>query len=194
MTVDPFIEAEEVAGHSVKQRLLPARGLPVPPTTSARRAIPSARARHRRRADRARSPPSTPSPSGTYGSPRVHQELCAIGVSPAASAGCAGSCARPVWRAAARSGGARPPSPIPTPSRPVTSSSATSGRGRDRPPLRRRHHLHRHLGGVGLPGHGHRPGRPAGWSGWALADHMRTELVSDALTMAFRQPQHRRRA
>ena len=32
----------------------------------------------------------------------------------------------------------------------------------DRPPLRRRHHLHRHLGGLGLPGHGHRPGLPEG--------------------------------
>ena len=28
--------------------------------------------------------------------------------------------------------------------------------------LRRRHHLHRHLGGLGLPGHGHRPGQPPG--------------------------------
>ena len=28
--------------------------------------------------------------------------------------------------------------------------------------------------------------------GWALADHMRTELVEDALTMAFAQPGTRR--
>ena len=33
---------------------------------------------------------------------------------------------------------------------------------RDRPPLRRRHHLHRDLGGLGLPGHRHRPGQPQG--------------------------------
>ena len=31
-----------------------------------------------------------------------------------------------------------------------------------RPALRRRHHLHRDLGGLGLPGHRHRPGQPPG--------------------------------
>ena len=45
-------------------------------------------------------------------------------------------------------------------------------------------HLHRHLGGVGLPGHRHRP-LVASSRRVGLADHMRTELVSDAITMAF---------
>ena len=53
-----------------------------------------------------------------------------------------------------------------------------------RPPLRRRHHLHRDLGGLRLPGDRDRP-RQSEVVGWAIANHMRTELVEDALDMAF---------
>ena len=80
-----------------------------------------------------------------------------------ASAGCAGSCGRRASRAAARSAGARPPSPIPAAeaARDLIQRHFGPGAG-DRPPLRRRHHLHRDLGGLGLSGHGHRPGQSPG--------------------------------
>ena len=50
--------------------------------------------------------------------------------------------------------------------------------------LGRRHHLPAHLGGLALPRR--RPGRlqPRGSSAGAMADHMRAELVVDALQMA----------
>ena len=48
---------------------------------------------------------------------------------------------------------------------------------------RRRHHLPAHRRGVALPGHRDRPGHPDG-GGLAMAEHMRTSLVTDALEMA----------
>ncbi|MFD3536049.1 DDE-type integrase/transposase/recombinase [Streptomyces sp. NPDC058664] len=53
----------------------------------------------------------------------------------------------------------------------------------------RRHHLPRHRRRLALPGHDDRHRLPArGWRvvGWATADHLRTELVADALTAACR--------
>ena len=106
----------------------------------------------------------------------------------AASAGCAGSCARPASRAGPRSGGARRPSPIPT-----------AEAAKD---LIQRHFGpcaeidRRYVGDITYIA------TWEGWAylatvidlasrrvvGWALADHMRTELVEEALTDGLRQP------
>ena len=117
MRVHPFIEAEEVAGHSVQRacRLLEVSRSAYYERT---KAVPSAR----------RSP--TPSltekitaihteSKGTYGSPRVHKELVNAGVA-CGRRRVRASCARPASRDAARSAGARPPCPIPPPRRPGT--------------------------------------------------------------------------
>ena len=99
---------------------------------------------------------------GTYGSPRVHHELVKRGVA------CGrrrvrrlmrrGRAGGPLQEALAQDHGPRPrgrggQGPHPAPLRTLR---------RARPPLRRRHHLHRHLGGLGLPGDRHRPGLPPG--------------------------------
>ena len=73
MTVDPFIEAEEVAGHSVHKRLSPARGLPVrllraPKRLPSARELSDAELTEKINAIHAES-------KGTYGAPRVHKEL-----------------------------------------------------------------------------------------------------------------------
>ena len=49
----------------------------------------------------------------------------------------------------------------------------------------RRHHVHFHLARMGLPRDGYRR-LFAELVGWSVADHMREELVVDALTMAVR--------
>ena len=183
MRIDPFIEAEEAAGHSVKRSVsapgLPCRLLPAPTGR------PLGPGRHRRRADRAdhRHPHRV---QGHLWVPEGAPGPCANGVSAVASAGWAGSCARLVWKDAAKSGGVRPRWPIPTPTKPSTSSSATSDPGprstaatwatSPTSPLGR--------GGPTWPRSSTSQSRRV--VGWALADHMRTELVSDALTMAFR--------
>jgi transposase InsO family protein len=50
----------------------------------------------------------------------------------------------------------------------------------------RGHRLHQHVGGLAVSGHGHRPGLPP-VVGWAVADHLRTDLVDAALTDAIRR-------
>jgi hypothetical protein len=49
------------------------------------------------------------------------------------------------------------------------------------------HHLPQNLGGLAVPGR--RPGRlqPPDHVSWSMADHMRAELVTDALQMALAQ-------
>ena len=58
-------------------------------------------------------------------------------------------------------------------------------RSRARGQTRRRHHLHPHLGRLVVPGDRHRLPHQ-GVVGWAIADHLRTDLVCDALSMAAR--------
>jgi len=58
--------------------------------------------------------------------------------------------------------------------------------GGDRYPLVRRHHLHQHLGGLAVSGHlidlaSRRV------VGWAVAEHLKTDLVDAALTDALRR-------
>ena len=162
MTVDPFIEAEEVAGHSVQNAC---RLLEVSKSAyyERRNGVPSARDAHRRRADREdQGHPRRvqghlwrpADPQGAPPSPRRLRQ--AQGDQAHAS----GRPRGPVQEALAQDHRGRPrrrggPRPHPAPLRAVR---------RDGPPLCRRHHLHRHLGGLGLPGHGHRPGLLAGSS------------------------------
>ena len=72
MKLDPFIEAEKIAGHSVTKTcgLFEVSRSAYYQRTQRRPLGPPGR---RRRADRARSRPSTTESKGTYGSPRVHQ-------------------------------------------------------------------------------------------------------------------------
>ena len=109
MSIDPFIEAEEVAGHSVKNacRLLEVSRAAY---YQRRQDVPSAREISDAELTQKITAVHTEA-KGTYGSPRVHREL-AKRASNAGSAGCDVSCATPVSRAGARSGGARRPSPI----------------------------------------------------------------------------------
>ena len=162
MTVDPFIEAEEVAGHSVQNacRLLEVSR---PPTTSDETASP--RAREVTDAELLEQITAIHTESkGTYGCPADPQRAGppprGLREAPGDQAHAAGRPRGPVQEALAQDHGRRPrrrggPRPHPAPLRTV--------RG-DRPALCRRHHLHRHLGGLGLPGDGHRPGLLAGSS------------------------------
>ena len=62
-----------------------------------------------------------------------------------------------------------------------------------RPSLCRGHHLHRHLGGLGLPGHRHRPGQPQGrWLGTRRPHEDRTGR--GRTLHGLRQPGDQRRA
>jgi len=103
--------------------------------------------------------------------------------SAAGGAGSTASCAKPASRVAARSAGARQGA-RPRPRRRGGQGpypAALRALHRARPTLRRRHDL----GGLGISGHGHRPGQPqGGWQGTGRP-HMRTELVEEALEMAF---------
>ena len=182
MKMDPFIEAEEVAGHSVK-RCCELFEVSRAAYYQRRKAHPLGPRRLRRRADR-EDPAIHDESNGTYGSPRVHHELrqrdVACGQRRVRAVDAPGRPGRTGQEAVAYDHDPRPrgragQGPDPAPLRTVH---------RDRPSLRRRHHLHQHLGRLGVPGDGHRP-RVARVVGWALADHMRTELVIDALNMAF---------
>ncbi len=118
MKMDPFIEAEEAAGHSV-QRCCELFEVSRAAYYERKKAVPSAREVTDAELTEKITAVHTES-KGTYGYPRVHKELRQRGGRGAASAGCAGSCARRAWRAGARSAGARPPSPTPPPRRPRT--------------------------------------------------------------------------
>jgi putative transposase len=189
MTVDPFIEAEEVAGHSVQNacRLLEVsksayyqrrNGAPSP------RAVTDAELLEQIAAIFAES-------KGTYGSPRIHKELLhrhvACGKRKVTrlmrQAGLEGRCKKR-WRK-------------------TTVADPEAEAARD---LIQRHFGpcteidRRYVGDITYIA------TWEGWAylatvidlasrrvvGWALADHMRTELVEDALTMAFehRAPDH----
>ena len=182
MKMDPFIEAEEAAGHSVAERLSPVRGLQVRLLPAPQRR-PFAPRRHRRRA--ARADPRHPRrvrrhlrrPAGPPGAAAPPRGLRAA---PGDQADAPGRPRGPLQEALAqddrprprRRGGTRPD---PAPLRPV----------REIDP--------RYVGDITYIA------TWEGWAylatvidlasrrvvGWALADHMRTELISDALTMAF---------
>ena len=92
MKMDPFIEAEEVAGRSVNaccDMFEVSRAA----YYQRRRGVPSARDVSDTELTEQITAVHTES-KGTYGSPRVHQEPCTSAVSSVANAGCAGSCAR----------------------------------------------------------------------------------------------------
>ena len=189
MTVDPFIEAEEVAGHGATRacRLLEVsrsayyerkKGIP------SARVLSDAELLEKIRAIHAES-------NSTYGAPRVHKELLhrhiACGKRKVTRlmrvAGLEGRCKKR-WRK-------------------TTVADPEAEAARD---LIQRHFGpsaemdRRYVGDITYIA------TWEGWSylatvidlasrrvvGWALADHMRTELVEDALTMAFanRAPQH----
>ena len=160
MKLDPFIETEKTAGHSVKKTC----GL-FEVSKSAyyerRNGVPSRRqvtdaelleliiAIHKES-------------NGTYGAPRIHKELLHRHVAAGKrkvtrlmrQAGLEGRCKKR-WRktTVADPDAEAAQGPHPAPLRAVR---------RDGPPLCRRHHLHLDVGGLGLPGHRHRPGQPPG--------------------------------
>ena len=115
----------------------------------------------------------------------MHAQLRRRRASTAAASGWPGSCAGPAWSGAARGGGARPPSPIPNAeARAVDLIKRASGPA---PQLDTRW-----CGDITYIW------TWEGWAylatvidlasrrvvGWAMADHMRTDLVADALRMA----------
>lgn len=184
MKVDPFIEAENAADHSVKRAC---ELLEVSRSAYNQRAknIPSARARTDAELTEQISAIHTTS-KGTYGSPRIHQELRRQGMECGKrrvtrlmrQAGLEGRCKKR-WRK-------------------TTVADPDAERARD---LIRRDFCpganfdRRYVGDITYIA------TWEGWAylatvidlssrrivGWALADHMRTELVTDALEMAFIQ-------
>ena len=183
MSIDPFIEAEEAAGHSVSNAcclLQVSRAA----YYQRQRAVPSARAVTDAELTEQITAIHTES-KGTYGSPRVHRALRKRGV------GCGQRRVGRLMRQAGLEGRCKKRW------RKTTVADPDADQALDL--------IQRHFG----------PGAEIdrryvgdityiatweGWSylatvidlssrrvvGWALADHMRTELVSDALTMAFR--------
>jgi len=182
--VDPFIEAENAADHSVKRAC---ELLQVSRSAYNQRAknIPSARAHTDAELTEQITAIHTMS-KGTYGSPRIHQELRRQGMECGKRrvtrlmrhAGLEGRCKKR-WRK-------------------TTVADPAAERARD---LIRRDFCpdanfdHRYVGDITYIA------TWEGWAylatvidlssrrivGWALADHMRTELVTDALKMAFIQ-------
>ena len=188
MTANPFIEAEEVAGHSVNNAC---RLLEVSRSAyyQRRQATPSARATSD--AELTEKITAIHSESkGTYGSPRVHRALRKAGTE------CGKRRVRRLMRQAGLEGRAKKRW------RKTTVADPAAEAARD---LIQRHFGpceevdRRYVGDITYIA------TWEGWAylatvidlssrrvvGWALADHMRTELVSDALTMAFanRSPQ-----
>jgi transposase InsO family protein len=188
MTANPFIEAEEVAGHSVNNAC---RLLEVSRSAyyQRRQATPSARATSD--AELTEKITAIHSESkGTYGSPRVHRALRKAGTE------CGKRRVRRLMRQAGLEGRAKKRW------RTTTMADPAAEAARD---LIQRHFGpceevdRRYVGDITYIA------TWEGWAylatvidlssrrvvGWALADHMRTELVSDALTMAFanRSPQ-----
>jgi len=183
MSVDPFIEAEEAAGHSVMNAccLLEVSRAAY---YQRRKAVPSHRAvtdtelTERINAIHAES-------KGTYGSPRVHRALRKQGV------GCGKRRVRRLMREAGLEGRCKKRWRTTTVADPDAEAALD---------LIRRHFGpgvevdRRYVGDITYIA------TWEGWAylatvidlssrrvvGWALADHMRTELVADALTMAFK--------
>ncbi len=183
MSVDPFIEAEEAAGHSVMNAccLLEVSRAAY---YQRRKAVPSHRAvtdaelTERINAIHAES-------KGTYGSPRVHRALRKQGV------GCGKRRVRRLMREAGLEGRCKKRWRTTTVADPDAEAALD---------LIRRHFGpgvevdRRYVGDITYIA------TWEGWAylatvidlssrrvvGWALADHMRTELVADALSMAFK--------
>ena len=162
MKLDPFIEAEKTAGHSVTKSLWSARGLPfrLLPTPKRQPLGPPGRRRRAHRADHRRPSMRVQGhlwlPEGPRGHSRQHG--IDVGRRRVTRLMRVGRHRRPVQESLAKDDHLRPRGrgrPGPHPARLRTGCRA-------RPPLRRRHHLHRHLGGVGVLGHRHRPGLPHG--------------------------------
>ena len=183
MSVDPFIEAEEAAGHSVinaccllevSRAAYYQRRKAVP----SHRAVTDAELTERINAIHAES-------KGTYGSPRVHRALRKQGV------GCGKRRVRRLMREAGLEGRCKKRWRTTTVADPDAEAALD---------LIRRHFGpgvevdRRYVGDITYIA------TWEGWAylatvidlssrrvvGWALADHMRTELVADALTMAFK--------
>ena len=182
MTANPFIEAEEVAGHSVNNAC---RLLEVSRSAyyQRRQATPSARATSD--AELTEKITAIHSESkGTYGSPRVHRALRKAGTE------CGKRRVRRLMRQAGLEGRCKKRWRKTTVADPEAEAALD---------LIRRHFGpgaevdRRYVGDITYIA------TWEGWAylatvidlssrrvvGWALADHMRTELVSDALTMAF---------
>ena len=185
MTVHPFIEAEKRDGHNVKRacELLQvsraafyARRTGKPGPRAARDAeltgqITEVHAKSR----------------GTYGAPRIHAVLKREG------AVCGRRRIARLMRAAGLEGRHRrrrhlthhPRPPRRHPARPHL-AAVRSRPSRRRHPLVRRHHVCPDGGGMALSGHRHRYRLPPG-SRLGDGDHLRTDLVADALAGACRQ-------
>ena len=182
MKLDPFIEAEKIAGHSVaktcdlfevsKSAYYQRRnGAPSARDVTDAELLEQIKAIHKES-------------KGTYGAPRVHKELLPsphrLRQAQGDQAYASGRPRRQMQEALAQDHGGRPggrggPRPDPAPLRAVCG---------DRPALCRRHHLHRNVGGLGLPGHSHRPGQPPGRRLGPGRSHAH-RTGQDALSMAF---------
>jgi putative transposase len=184
MKMDPFIEAEEVAGHSVKHccelfEVSRAAYYQRKGAVPSKRAVTDAELTEKITEVHAES-------KGTYGSPRVHQELVKRGVA------CGRRRVRRLMRRAGLEGRCKKRW------RKTTVVDLAAERAKD---LIQRHFGpsteldRRYVGDITYVM------TWEGWAylatvidlasrrvvGWALADHMRTELVEDALEMAFAQ-------
>jgi transposase InsO family protein len=182
MTVDPFIEAEEVAGHSVQNAC---RLLEVSKSAYYERRNGVASAREMSDADLTKTIIAIHKESkGTYGAPRVHKELLHRHVPCGKrrvtrlmrAAGLEGRCKRRWRKTTIADPGAEA-------ARDLIGRHFGVGAEMDR----------RYVGDITYIA------TWEGWAylatvidlasrrvvGWALADHMRTELVTDALSMAF---------
>jgi putative transposase len=181
--MDPFIEAEEVAGHSVK-RCCELFQVSKSAYYQRQQGQPSTRAvSDAALIDKMAEIHNTS--DGTYGSPRMHKELLARGVV------CGRRRVRRLMRLAGLEGRCQKRWRKTTVQDPATEAEALDL-------------IRRHFGpGEGLDaryvGDITYVATWEGWAylatvidlasrrvvGWALADHMRTELISDALLMAF---------
>ena len=161
MKMDPFIEAEEAAGRSVKHccdlfQVSRAAYYQRKKQTPSARVVADGELVEQIRQVHDDS-------DGTYGSPRVHRELLDRGTVCGRRrvrrlmrlAGLEGRCKKR-WRKttiqdpAARGRSAR------------SDQAPLRALGGARRPICRRHYLYRHLGGVGVSGHRDRPGQPQG--------------------------------
>jgi len=182
MTVDPFIEAEEVAGHGVSRAC---RLLEVSRSAYYQRKTAVASARQVTDAELGAKIAAIHAESdGTYGSPRVHRELVKRGTP------CGRRRVRRLMRRAGLEGRCKKRW------RKTTVADPAAEKAKD---LIRRHFGpsteldRRYVGDITYIA------TWEGWAylatvidlasrrvvGWALADHMRSELVEDALKMAF---------
>ena len=156
MKLNPFIEAEKTAGHSV-QKTCALFEVSTSAFYARRKGTPSARQLSDAELLCQISVIHKES-KGTYGAPRIHKELLhrhvAVGKRKVTrlmrAAGLEGRCKKRWCKTTVADPDAEAgPRSDPTPLRAVR---------RDGPALCRRHHLHLDLGGLGLPGHRHRSG------------------------------------